>query len=165
MSPRVSLNLGRMHKYGNLPLCKQLSFDFLTSFPFHRKEIFPWEHGNIENWGAGGASLGFVGPLFGMGGEGRGWKWQMWRSYECRYGFKVTQNWFKICWFLQKGNSKNWPRARSRWLPPPPHPCMWENKWLFYIGKAAMGSQLDEPLCRPNQGDGVVGWLRHFCAK
>jgi len=49
---RVFPNLRRMHKYRNRPLSKQLSFDFLTSFPFCAKEIFPWEHGNIENWGA-----------------------------------------------------------------------------------------------------------------
>jgi hypothetical protein len=33
-----------MHEYKNLPLHKQLSFYFLTSLLFHRKEIFPWEH-------------------------------------------------------------------------------------------------------------------------
>ncbi len=52
VSRRVFPNLKRTHKYGNLPVCKQLSFNFLTSFPFCRKEIFPWEHGNIWNWGA-----------------------------------------------------------------------------------------------------------------
>jgi hypothetical protein len=31
---RIFLNLRRMHEYGNLPLCKQLYFDFLASFPF-----------------------------------------------------------------------------------------------------------------------------------
>jgi len=49
---RVFPNLRRMHKYRNRPLSKQLSFDFLTSFPFCGKEIFPWERGNIEKWGA-----------------------------------------------------------------------------------------------------------------
>jgi hypothetical protein len=39
---RVFSNLRRMHKYRNLPFHKQLSFYFLASFPFHRKEIFPW---------------------------------------------------------------------------------------------------------------------------
>jgi hypothetical protein len=47
VSPRELPNLRRMHKYRNLPLCKQLSFYFWASFPFCRKEIFPWEHGNI----------------------------------------------------------------------------------------------------------------------
>ncbi len=51
MSRRVFPNLSRTHKYGNLPFCKQLSFDFLASFPFCRKEIFLWERGNIWNWG------------------------------------------------------------------------------------------------------------------
>jgi hypothetical protein len=41
VSPRVFLNLKRMHKYKNLPLQKQLSFDLFISFPFHKKEIFP----------------------------------------------------------------------------------------------------------------------------
>jgi len=49
---RVFPNLRRMHKYRNRPLTKQLSFDFLTSFPFCGQQIFPWEHGNIENWGS-----------------------------------------------------------------------------------------------------------------
>ncbi len=52
VSPRVFPNLRRTHSYGNLPLHKQLCFDFLTSFPVCRKEIFPWEHENIYNWGA-----------------------------------------------------------------------------------------------------------------
>jgi hypothetical protein len=43
----VLSNLRRMHEYRNLPLNKQLSFYFLASFPFCRKEIFPWECGNI----------------------------------------------------------------------------------------------------------------------
>jgi len=47
VKPRVFPKLKRMHKYENLPLHKQLSFDFLASFLFHKKEIFPWEHGNI----------------------------------------------------------------------------------------------------------------------
>jgi hypothetical protein len=47
VSPRVFLNLRRMHEYSNVPLHEQLSFDFLTSFPFHRKEMFALEHGNI----------------------------------------------------------------------------------------------------------------------
>jgi hypothetical protein len=46
VSPRVFPNLRRTHEYENLPLHKQLSFYFLASFLFHRKEIFPWEHGN-----------------------------------------------------------------------------------------------------------------------
>jgi len=52
-NPRVFLNLRREHTstrtspYINNPL-----LIFLASFPFHRKEIFPWEHGNISNWGA-----------------------------------------------------------------------------------------------------------------
>jgi hypothetical protein len=41
VSLRVFMNLKRTHKYRNLPLQKQLSFDFFISFPFHRKEIFP----------------------------------------------------------------------------------------------------------------------------
>jgi len=54
VSSRVFLNLRRMQEYGNLgfPSRKQLSFDFLNSFSFSRKEIFPWEHGNIWNWEA-----------------------------------------------------------------------------------------------------------------
>jgi hypothetical protein len=48
---RVFPNLRRMHKYRNRPLSKQLSFDFLTSFLFCGKQIFPWERGHIENWG------------------------------------------------------------------------------------------------------------------
>jgi hypothetical protein len=44
VSPREFPNLRRMHEYRNLPLSKQLSFHFLASFPFCRKEIFPWEH-------------------------------------------------------------------------------------------------------------------------
>jgi hypothetical protein len=47
VSLRLFPNLKRTHKYGNLPLCKQLSFDFFTSFPFCSKVIFPWERGNI----------------------------------------------------------------------------------------------------------------------
>jgi hypothetical protein len=37
----------RMHKYRNRPLSKQLSFDFLTSFPFCGKRnisMGTWEH-------------------------------------------------------------------------------------------------------------------------
>jgi hypothetical protein len=49
---RVFPNLRIMHKYGNLPLCKQLSFDSLLLSPFIQKKIFPWEHENIKNWGA-----------------------------------------------------------------------------------------------------------------
>jgi hypothetical protein len=30
----------------------ELSFLFLVSSLFSRKEIFPWEHGNITNWGS-----------------------------------------------------------------------------------------------------------------
>ncbi len=30
------------------PLCKQLSFHFLTSFSFCRKEIFPWEYTKLR---------------------------------------------------------------------------------------------------------------------
>jgi len=40
MSPRAFPNLKRTHECGNLPSHKQLSFYFLSSFPFHRKEIF-----------------------------------------------------------------------------------------------------------------------------
>jgi hypothetical protein len=47
VSSRVFPNLRRMHKYWNLPLHKQLSFNFLASFLVCRKEIFAWEHGNI----------------------------------------------------------------------------------------------------------------------
>jgi hypothetical protein len=53
--PRVFLNLRRMHdEYRNLPffpLCKQLSFDFLASFPFCRKEII--FHGNVGTYKIG----------------------------------------------------------------------------------------------------------------
>jgi hypothetical protein len=45
--PRVFSNLGRMHKYGNLSLCKQLSFNFLAFFLFCRGKKIPWEHGRI----------------------------------------------------------------------------------------------------------------------
>jgi hypothetical protein len=48
VSPKVFPNLRRMHKYRNQPLSKQLSFDFLRSFPCCGKEIFPWERGNIK---------------------------------------------------------------------------------------------------------------------
>jgi len=44
MSLSVFLNLRGTHHYRNLPVCKQLSFYFLLSFSFRRKEIFPWEH-------------------------------------------------------------------------------------------------------------------------
>ncbi len=48
VSTRVFLNLRRMHEYETSPYAnKQLAFDFLASFQFHRKEKFPWEHGNI----------------------------------------------------------------------------------------------------------------------
>jgi hypothetical protein len=47
MIPRVFPNLRRKHKYKNLPLPKQLSFYLLPSFSFHKKEILPWERGNI----------------------------------------------------------------------------------------------------------------------
>jgi len=48
VSTRVFLNLRRMHEYETSPYTnKQLAFDFLASFQFHRKEKFPWEHGNI----------------------------------------------------------------------------------------------------------------------
>jgi hypothetical protein len=47
--PRVFPNLRRTCEYRKLLLHKQLSFDFLASFPFRRKEIFPWEYRNIEN--------------------------------------------------------------------------------------------------------------------
>jgi hypothetical protein len=43
VSPRFFPNLRRMHEYRNLPLHKQLSFYFLTSFLFGKKK-FPWEH-------------------------------------------------------------------------------------------------------------------------
>jgi hypothetical protein len=52
--PRVFLNLRRMHEYRNLPflpLCKQLSFDLLASFPFCRKEII--FHGNVGTYKIG----------------------------------------------------------------------------------------------------------------
>ncbi len=54
---RVFLNLRRTHEYMNLPLCKQLSFDILTSFWFPRKDIFPkgpWEHIMGERYLLGG---------------------------------------------------------------------------------------------------------------
>jgi hypothetical protein len=38
MSLRVLPDLRRTHEYENLPLRKQLSFDYL---------LFPWEHENI----------------------------------------------------------------------------------------------------------------------
>ncbi len=57
VSSKVFPNLRRMHEYKNLPLHKQLSFNFLTSLLFRRKEIFPWECGNISNWGS---SLGIM---------------------------------------------------------------------------------------------------------
>jgi hypothetical protein len=44
-----------MHEYWNLPLRKQLSFNFLASFPFYKKEIISWEHGNIRTYIIGGA--------------------------------------------------------------------------------------------------------------
>jgi hypothetical protein len=48
VSTRVFLNLRRMHECETSPSTnKQLAFDFIASFQFHRKEIFPWEHGNI----------------------------------------------------------------------------------------------------------------------
>jgi hypothetical protein len=40
MSLSVFLNLRGTHHYRNLPVCKQLSFYFLLSFSFRRKEIF-----------------------------------------------------------------------------------------------------------------------------
>jgi hypothetical protein len=45
VSPRFFPNLRRMHEYGNLPLHKQLSFYFLTSFLFDKKIKFmgTWE--------------------------------------------------------------------------------------------------------------------------
>jgi len=43
--PRLFPNLRRMHKYWNLPLSKQLSFYFVTSFPFCKKNKF---HENIK---------------------------------------------------------------------------------------------------------------------
>jgi hypothetical protein len=39
VSPRFFPNLRRMHEYRNLPLHKQLSFYFLTSFLFGKKKI------------------------------------------------------------------------------------------------------------------------------
>jgi hypothetical protein len=48
VSMRAFLNLKRTHEYRNLlPFGKQLSFYFLSSFSFGRKEIFPWEHWDI----------------------------------------------------------------------------------------------------------------------
>jgi hypothetical protein len=54
VSLRVFLNLGRKAtRVHNLPLRKQLWFDFLNSFLFlKKKRIFQWERGNISNWGA-----------------------------------------------------------------------------------------------------------------
>jgi len=57
MSPRVFPKLRRTHKYSNLPLQKQFSLYFLTSFPFRRKKIFPWEHGNMGTYKTRGAPL------------------------------------------------------------------------------------------------------------
>jgi hypothetical protein len=51
--PRMFPNLRRTHEYGNLPLNKQLTFYFLTSCPFHRKEF----HGNVGTYKIGGSSL------------------------------------------------------------------------------------------------------------
>jgi hypothetical protein len=48
VSLRVFPNLRRTHEYRNLPSHKQLSFYFLVSFSFRRKEIFPWDYGNIK---------------------------------------------------------------------------------------------------------------------
>jgi hypothetical protein len=49
-----------MHEYGNLPLHKQLSFYFLTSFLFDKKNKI---HGNMGTYKIGGApqhnALGF----------------------------------------------------------------------------------------------------------
>jgi hypothetical protein len=47
MRPRVFPNFRRTHEYKTSPSVKGLSFYFLPSFSFHRKEIFPWEHENI----------------------------------------------------------------------------------------------------------------------
>jgi hypothetical protein len=46
VSPRVfpKPQERRTHEYKKTPLCTQLSFHFLPSFSFRRKEIFPWEH-------------------------------------------------------------------------------------------------------------------------
>jgi hypothetical protein len=38
---------GEHTSMGTSTYIKQLSFDFLVSFIFHRKEIFSWECGNI----------------------------------------------------------------------------------------------------------------------
>jgi hypothetical protein len=49
MSPRVFPNLRRTYKYRNTSpyISNSLCIDFLISFLFHRKKIFPWECGNI----------------------------------------------------------------------------------------------------------------------
>jgi hypothetical protein len=44
-------NLRRTHKYGNLPLCKQLSFYFLLLSHFIEKKYF---HGNMGTYKIGG---------------------------------------------------------------------------------------------------------------
>ncbi len=64
VSLRLFGNLRGTHKYKNLPLCKQLSFYFLASFSFRRKEIFPWEHGNIQNWGSSLKFYAYVNQCF-----------------------------------------------------------------------------------------------------
>jgi hypothetical protein len=52
LSPRVFPNLRRMHKYLNLPLQKQLSFNFLLLSFFVEKKYF---HGNMRTYKIGGA--------------------------------------------------------------------------------------------------------------
>jgi hypothetical protein len=44
MTPRMFLNLRRTYQYRKLPLNNSL---FISSLLSHRKEIFPWERGNI----------------------------------------------------------------------------------------------------------------------
>jgi hypothetical protein len=48
VSGRVFLNLRRMQEYRNLPLSKQLSFDFLNSFRFVEKKYFHWNMGTYQ---------------------------------------------------------------------------------------------------------------------
>ncbi len=43
----VLLREGHPRVFPNLSLGKQLSFYFLASFPFQRKQIFPWESGSL----------------------------------------------------------------------------------------------------------------------
>jgi len=47
ISMGTSETSGEHTSMGTSTYIKQLSFDFLVSFLFHRKEIFSWERGNI----------------------------------------------------------------------------------------------------------------------